>query len=550
MALFSGTENNDTLIGGSTSFTGSNDTLVGGNGNDALLARRIQNIADGSPRDFIGWSNFIFPPPGSPGFNSVFSLDGGNGDDFFGVAIGVDDIMTLDGGAGTDVILGAVFPDVTTPIVLDLDRLPANLSSLSTTFKAPNLSNISNVESIFSVVTRDGDDVISISRSFDGLLAGVPRQIGLRGGNDKITISGDATATVTGDNGNDTLIGGNGNDILHGDELLPHPSGDETGYEGYLEDFLGGNGNDSVNGGGGDDLITGGAGIDRLDGGEGSDTLYSGSGNDTISGGNGNDFAFGGTGDDSLSGGLGIDNFEGNLGNDTIQGEDGDDGLAGQEGDDSLLGGAGNDRLYGWTGNDILNGDAGDDNLYADDGNDTLNGGSGSDNMYGGLDSDVLFGGDDIDNLEGGSGNDTLRGGKGNDILSGEGNNNGIYYVAGVAGADTFAFDSLSGAAFADLGVDRITDFQTGTDKILLDQSIFTALPGALTATSFQVVANITDAATSTGLIVYSQGQLFYNANGAAAGYGTGGVFATFDNPAPTLAVNDFMISGVATGAQ
>jgi hypothetical protein len=71
-----------------------------------------------------------------------------------------------------------------------------------------------------------------------------------------------------------------------------------------------------------------------------------------------------------------------------------------------------------------------------------------------------------------------------------------------------------------------------------------------LTATSFQVVANVNDAATSAGLVVYSQGQLFYNANGAAAGYGTGGVFATFDNPAPILAVSDFVISGVVATAQ
>jgi hypothetical protein len=56
--------------------------------------------------------------------------------------------------------------------------------------------------------------------------------------------------------------------------------------------------------------------------------------------------------------------------------------------------------------------------------------------------------------------------------------------------------------------------------------------------------------ATSAGLIVYSQGQLFYNANGAAAGYGTGGAFATFDNPAPTLSVNDFIISGAVGNAQ
>jgi Ca2+-binding RTX toxin-like protein len=144
MAIYTGTANADTLIGGSNVI----DTLIGGDGNDALLARRLENIADGTPRDFISWSNYIFPPPGSPGYNSSFALDGGNGNDFFGVAIGVDNLTTLDGGAGTDVILGAVFPNADTPVNLDLDNLSADLSSLGSTF-----NNISNVEAIFSAVT-------------------------------------------------------------------------------------------------------------------------------------------------------------------------------------------------------------------------------------------------------------------------------------------------------------------------------------------------------------------------------------------------------------
>jgi Ca2+-binding RTX toxin-like protein len=383
----------------------------------------------------------------------------------------------------------------------------------------------------------DGNDLINP-------IAGFSERNFYIGGNGNDTIWGSSSSTIQGGNGDDLFEGVSSDRVMDGGDGFDKIStlsfrsdvnaaidiGNPNSIRGFagidianieaIRTFYGNTGND---------YILASDNIDHYIGGsDGNDTISGGGGNDTINGNSGNDLLFG------------------VAGNDAINGDDGDDGLAGQEGNDSLTGGNGQDRLYGWTGNDILDGGAGYDNLYADDGNDTLDGGAGSDNMYGGLDSDLLFGGDDIDNLEGGSGNDTLRGGKGNDILSGEGNNNGVYYVAGVAGADTFAFDSLSGANFAELGVDRITDFQASIDQILLDRTIFTALPSALTTSSFQAVANINDAATSTGLIVYSQGQLFYNANGAAAGYGAGGAFATFDNPIPTLGFNDFRISALS----
>jgi Ca2+-binding RTX toxin-like protein len=545
MAIYTGTANDDTLIGGS----GNNiiDTLIGGDGNDALLARRLENIADGTPRDFISWSNFIFPPPGSPGYNSFFALDGGNGNDFFGVAVGVDNLTTLDGGNGTDVILGALFPNADTPINLDLDNLPADLSSSGSTF-----NNISNVETIFSAVTRNSDDVISISRSFDGLLAGIPRQISLRDGNDQLTISGNATATVTGDEGNDTLTGGDGNDILHGDW-------DDDNRDIFLT------GNDFVDGGGGDDLVAGGPGIDRLYGGGGIDTIY---------GGSGDDFAYSGDGNDSIFGGSGIDNLEGNEGNDTIRGEDGDDGLAGQEGNDWLFGDVGNDRLYGWTGNDVLYGGAGNDTIQGDDGDDLAFSGEGDDRILGGLGIDNLEGNEGNDTIQGedgddglagqegddlllgGNGNDRLYGWTGNDFLRGdEGSNRfqgdtgndtliGSPYEGG--GVNTFSFDALPGIQFTDLGIDTIAAFRPNYDKINLDRAIFTALPTALTNDSFQVVATPDQAATSTGLIVLSQGRLFYNDNGTAAGYGTGGAFAIFGNESTLVSANDFVISGIA----
>jgi Ca2+-binding RTX toxin-like protein len=284
--------------------------------------------------------------------------------------------------------------------------------------------------------------------------------------------------TIAGLDGNDTVTGAAGNDILYGNngsDQLDGGTGNDTIY--------GGNDNDIINGDEGNDLIFGDNGNDSIDGGQGNDLLVGNQDDDTLFGDDGDDFAFGGTGNDSISGGNGIDNLEGNEGDDTILGGDGNDGLAGQEGDDSLVGGNGNDRLYGWLGNDILIGDAGSDTLYGDSGSDLLTGG---------------------------------------------------------ADADTFRFgsDFITGAAFSSLGLDTITDFQSGVDKIQLERSAFSALPTTL---SFATVADDSLAATRSEIIVYSQGtgSIFYNANGAADGFGDGGSFAQLTGN-PSIAATDF----------
>lgn len=93
--------------------------------------------------------------------------------------------------------------------------------------------------------------------------------------------SGDArTNYVNGDAGNDRIDGRAGNDALTGH------SGDDT--------LLGGEGNDGMWGGSGADLFQGEEGNDLLHGDSGHDTLRGDSGNDTINGGTGNDTITGG----------------------------------------------------------------------------------------------------------------------------------------------------------------------------------------------------------------------------------------------------------------
>ena len=79
--------------------------------------------------------------------------------------------------------------------------------------------------------------------------------------------------------------------------------------------------------------------------------------------------------------------------------------------------------------------------------NDYLFGGGGHDRLEG-------LGGNDV--LQGGAGSDTLFGGVGNDVVTGGTGND---FMAGGAGADAFVFAVGN-------GVDRITDWQDGLDRI------------------------------------------------------------------------------------
>jgi hypothetical protein len=120
---------------------------------------------------------------------------------------------------------------------------------------------------------------------------------------------------------------------------------------------------------------------------------------------------------------------------------------------------------------------------------------------------------------------------------------------AGTAGKDAFVFKGNPLLSLqASIGVDTINTFTTagGQDNILLSKANFTALSAAVGGTlsstlDFDTVT--TDTATTLGsAIVYNSanGKLFYDANGAAAGFGTGG--GQFAQLAPALGLtgNDF----------
>ena len=195
------------------------------------------------------------------------------------------------------------------------------------------------------------------------------------------------------------------------------------------------------------------------------------------------------------------------------------DGLAGLEflGNSKVGGTNKKDNLRGTAKKDKIDGKGGNDRISGLGGNDTLIGGSGK------------------DNLNGGGGSDRLTGGAGNDILIGRG------------GKDRFIYESDRRFRKKDFGVDRITDFVLGQDDIVLDRTTFDSLESkagnSLVKNDFAVIKGKASAATSSAEIVYnsSTGDLFYNPNGSAPGFGGGGKFATLSNE-PALSRTDFIV--------
>jgi Ca2+-binding RTX toxin-like protein len=123
---------------------------------------------------------------------------------------------------------------------------------------------------------------------------------------------------------------------------------------------------------------------------------------------------------------------------------------------------AGADTMYGTTTADVVSSGAGDDVVYGNDGNDKIYGSSGRDNLQG-------QNGDD--RLVGNTGKDTLIGGAGNDWL--DGGDHGDTYTGGT-GADRFYLRASNAIDY-----DRITDFTSGTDKLVLDLSRFGLADGS-----------------------------------------------------------------------
>ncbi|WRH67210.1 MAG: FG-GAP-like repeat-containing protein [Planktothrix sp. GU0601_MAG3] len=264
--------------------------------------------------------------------------------------------------------------------------------------------------------------------------------------------------------------------------------------------------------------------------------------------------------------------------------------INGTANNDILIGTANSETINGLGGNDKLSGLGGNDSLNGGTGNDTLNGGAGSDQLKGNGGNDVYIVGTgdiitelasagtdliqssvtytlpaNVENLTltgttaingtgntlanmitGNTANNILNGGDGNDSLSGGAANDPL---TGGLGADKFIYNTNAAFAASAVGVDTITDFTIGqVDKIVLDKTTFTSISsipgtGFSIANEFAKVTTDALAATSAADIVYNTatGGLFYNPNGAAAGFGTGAKFLTLTGK-PALTASQFLI--------
>jgi Ca2+-binding RTX toxin-like protein len=494
-------------------------------------------------------------------------LTGGDGDDTY-VLSSAGDVVIETGVADTGDTIIVAYTRTPDASVIDLTGARGVGSVAYTNIEHVTITGLGT----FNVVGNAADNIILGNASSNRLEGG--------NGNDRLE----------GGLGADMLVGGNGDDtyVVDATDVLQESTDPDAGtdtvksllaidlslarFDGIENAALLGSASVALTGDTGSNLLTGNSGANLITGGAGDDTMVGGNGNDTYVVSDVNDLVIESNaapagGIDTVRSSLlsytlpenvenltltGTGNIEG-TGNqlaNRITGNAGNNELNGGAGNDTLLGGAGNDFLDGGAGNDSMTGDAGDDTYVVDSaldvvsetlplltgGEDTVESsitytlGNNLDNLVltgtgnlngtgntldneitGNTGNNMLSGLAGADLLSGGAGNDTLNGGAGEDSLEGG------------ADADVFVFNAPNLAANAD----TISDFESGTDELQLENAVFTAL-GATGTLADSLFGTITGGPGSyTGVapnaanrLIYNTqtGELFYDSNGSAAG--------------------------------
>jgi serralysin len=309
-----------------------------------------------------------------------------------------------------------------------------------------------------------------------------------------------------------------------------------------IENATGGSGNDTLIGNDADNVLNGYQGRDHAAGGLGNDWYFVDSAGDTIAEGateGAIDRVFA-SADYTLYDGVYVEilSTDWHAGTAAIN-------LGGNELNNVIYGNAGANILYGKGGADWLEGFGGDDFYYVDSAGDMVVEGAsgGNDRVFASADY-TLYAGQAVEILStdwnagtaaialgGNELANTIYGNDGNNILYGKGGADTFY---GRGGADTFLFITLGAG-----DIDTILDFASGTDKIALYQTAFTAMSaGSLNASAF---VTGTAAGDADDRIIYNSatGALFYDADGSGAGAAM--QFASV-TPGMTLSASDFVV--------
>jgi Ca2+-binding RTX toxin-like protein len=168
------------------------------------------------------------------------------------------------------------------------------------------------------------------------------------------------------------IVGGEGRQVLHGTEGHDFIRG-----LGGNDDLLGRKGNDLLDGGAGADYINGGEGSDTAAYAQSTVGVSIALNTHTARFGDAEgDVLFN---VENLIGSNHTDWLDGDNGANSLSGIGGDDRLYGHGGNDKLYGGEGEDKLYGGNGEDHIKGEEGSDWIRGDSGGDVLTGGLGDD---------------------------------------------------------------------------------------------------------------------------------------------------------------------------
>lgn len=559
------------------------DTLFGGDGNDTYVVDNAAEVVieqqdnglpfdtgDGGIDEVRSSATFVLPAElevlvltgvlaisgtGNAGYNVLIGnaaanqLRGLGGDDVIDGGAGAD---LIDGGDGNDQMAGGPGNDTfvvgqSSDQVSEAPNEGSDVVRATIDFALPD-----NVEEL----RLEGSAVFGTGNALANRLVG-------NAGDNELTGLGGAD-NLDGGPGADTLVGGDGNDTYvlddPGDVVIEAIGGGiDTVFTSVplvmpaaIENAtLTGAGNLDLVGNGADNLLRGNDGGNRLDGGGGSDALFGGlgddtylvEGNDTVSerAGEGTDeVIYRGSGGTTLrpnvenltlAAGVGALSATGNgvanlvIGNGSrnlLDAGDGNDTLLGGAGDDTLLGGAGDDLLDGERGADMMLGGAGNDTYRVDHVRDAIGESAG-----GGIDTVISMLRDftlpaNVENLVlGGTGR---QHGSGNDLANTINGNVAANILSGGGGADRFVFDDALGPA----NVDTVTDFASGSDKLVLDHLVFDGLAfGTLAAASFRAGPDLQAGVATTDRVFFdtTTGTLSFDADGSGAGAAV--VFAT-----------------------